>query len=52
VVWQIAISIAIGSVLGGILGGRLAQKLDATFFRAIILLAAISASIYLFMKNF
>jgi uncharacterized membrane protein YfcA len=52
VVWQIAISIAIGSVLGGILGGRMAQKLDAKFFRAIILIAALSASIYLFMKNF
>jgi uncharacterized membrane protein YfcA len=48
VVWQVAISIAIG----GLLGGRLAQKLDASYFRIIILIVAIVASVYLFIKNF
>jgi uncharacterized membrane protein YfcA len=52
VVWEVAISVAIGSLLGGVLGGRMAQKLDAAFFRAIILIVAICASIYLFIKNF
>jgi uncharacterized membrane protein YfcA len=51
VVWQIALSVAIGSIIGGLLGGRLAQKLDASYFRIIILLVAIVASIYLFIKN-
>jgi uncharacterized membrane protein YfcA len=51
VVWQVAISVAIGSIIGGLLGGRLAQKLDASYFRIIILLVAIIASIYLFIKN-
>ena len=52
VVWQIAVSVAIGSIIGGLLGGRLAQKLDASYFRIIILFVAIIASIYLFVKNF
>ena len=51
VVWQTAISVAIGSILGGILGGRFAQKLDASYFRIIILFVAVIASIYLFIKN-
>jgi uncharacterized membrane protein YfcA len=51
VVWQIAVSVAIGSIIGGLLGGRLAQKLDASYFRIIILFVAIIASIYLFVKN-
>jgi uncharacterized membrane protein YfcA len=51
VVWQTAISVAIGSIIGGLLGGRLAQKLDASYFRIIILVVAIVASIYLFVKN-
>jgi uncharacterized membrane protein YfcA len=51
VVWQIALSVAIGSIIGGLLGGRLAQKLDASYFRIIILFVAIVASIYLFIKN-
>ncbi|MFM1986102.1 MAG: hypothetical protein RIS18_319 [Actinomycetota bacterium] len=51
VVWHMAISVAIGSILGGILGGRLAQKLDASFFRIIILVVAIIASVYLFINN-
>jgi len=51
VVWQVAISVAIGSIIGGLLGGRLAQKLDASYFRIIILFVAIIASIYLFVKN-
>lgn len=51
VVWQTAISVAIGSILGGILGGRFAQKLDASYFRIIILFVAVIASIYLFVKN-
>jgi uncharacterized membrane protein YfcA len=51
VVWQVAISVAIGSIIGGLLGGRLAQKLDASYFRIIILLVAIVSSINLFIKN-
>ncbi len=51
VVWETAISVAIGSILGGILGGRFAQKLDASYFRIIILFVAVIASIYLFIKN-
>lgn len=51
VVWQTAISVAIGSIIGGLLGGRLAQKLEASYFRIIILVVAIVASIYLFIKN-
>jgi uncharacterized membrane protein YfcA len=51
VVWQIAVSVAIGSIIGGLLGGRLAQKLDASYFRIIILFVAIIASIYLYIKN-
>jgi uncharacterized membrane protein YfcA len=46
-----AFSVAIGSIIGGLVGGRLAQKLDASYFRIIILLVAIVASIYLFVKN-
>lgn len=52
VVWEIAISVAIGSLIGGILGGNIAQKLDASFFRAIILIIAFIAAVYLFLKNF
>jgi hypothetical protein len=50
VVWKFALAVAIGSSLGGIIGGNLAQKLNAFYFRAIILLIAIVASIYLFFS--
>jgi uncharacterized protein len=49
VIWQMSIAIAIGSTFGGYVGGRLALKLEAKYFRIIILFISIVAAVYLYL---
>ncbi len=47
--WKIAGLVAVGSALGGVLGARVGRRIPAPVLRAVIVVAALTAAIALWM---
>lgn len=50
--WLLAFALFLGSSIGGGLGGRWSTKMSPNFYRALVMVVGIGASIYLFKRYF
>ena len=50
--WMLAFALFLGSSIGGGLGGRWATKMSPNFYRGLVMIVGVAASIYLFKRYF
>jgi uncharacterized membrane protein YfcA len=52
VYWSLALALFIGSSFGGTLGGKWASRMSPTFYKALVVIVGLSASLWLFIRYF
>ncbi|HEY3293000.1 MAG TPA: sulfite exporter TauE/SafE family protein, partial [Candidatus Nanopelagicaceae bacterium] len=50
--WMLAFALFVGSSIGGALGGRWASRMSPNFYKGLVMVVGIGASIYLFKRYF